>query len=61
MCICNIILIAVIWALLGLHSAWYTKKNMADDEFDGLVVLLLIISFLFPIISHFATWICKEI
>jgi len=60
MCTCNIILIVVIWALLGLHSVWYAYKNgIKGYTITGLDVLMLALCFVFPIVTHFATWLSK--
>jgi hypothetical protein len=46
-----------IWLLLGIHSAWFFVKRFTQkNDLTTNELWMVIVSLLFPIVSHFATF-----
>ena len=55
--IMTILIIIIIWASLGAHSAYYLVKGITKRwDFTTSDVPQLIMAIIFPIIAHFATY-----
>jgi hypothetical protein len=51
-----IVLIAIIWIILGIHSAWFLIKRITIyADFTTNQIPMLVFCVLIPIISHIAT------
>lgn len=50
------VLIAIIWILLGIHSAWFLVKRFTIYyDFTTKQIPMLVICVIAPIVTHYAT------